>query len=335
MKKQIISFFRSISGVLIAVIFLYFTFRNKPLDEIIQSITEANFFWLFLSGLSLFFLTYLRALRWKILIDNSGHEAKSLNVFLSLLIGYFVNSFTPKFGEIVRCTTLQKSDGIPISKNLGTVISERIYDVLVLGIGIVLIFLAEAERLYHLFARVFDNFNGVEGFRRMLFLLFLIALIGIGILIYIRKKEFKNQLLIKVTDFINEMVDTILITFKIKRYPYFLLLTFLIWFVLVLMNYFFLKSLPITDDYTLMFAVIVLFIGGIGWALPAPGGIGTTHFFILQLFIAYDLSETAGLSFGILSNGITLLLTILFGFIAWLVWKIINKEKKIITTDDI
>lgn len=328
MKKKLVNFLQSISGVLLALFFLYFTFREKPINEIIESISQANILWLFLSGLCLFALTFLRALRWKILIDNTGHIASSLNVFLSLLIGYFVNSFTPKFGEIIRCTTLQKSDNVPVSKNLGTVVSERIYDVLVLGIGIVFIFLVEAEKLYNLFSKVFDNFNGIEGFRRMLIVITLIGAAVIGILIYIRKKEFHNPILKKITDFINEMVTTILQTFKIKRYPYFLILTFLIWFSLVLMNYCFLKSLPITDNYTFTFAIIILFIGGIGWALPAPGGIGTTHFFILQLFMAYNLSETAGLSFGILSNGITIILTILFGFVAWLVWKYLNRNKK-------
>jgi glycosyltransferase 2 family protein len=326
MKKQILNFLKSISGLLVAVFFLYFTFRNKPINEIVEAISKADLLWLFLGGLALFLVTFLRAIRWKILIDNTGHKAKSINVFLSLLIGYFVNSFTPKFGEIVRCTTLQKSDKVPISKNLGTVVSERIYDVIVLGLGIVAIFLIEAEKLYNLFSKVFESFDGIENFRRILFLFILIGAIIIGVLIYIRKKDFENPVLKRITEFINDMVSTVLRTFKIKRYPYFLLLTVLIWLALAIMNYCFLLSLPITEDYTFMFAVIILFIGGIGWAIPTPGGIGSTHFIILQLFIAYNLSETAGLSYGILSNGITILLTIFFGFLAWIVWKIRNKD---------
>jgi hypothetical protein len=59
-----------------------------------------------------------------------------------------------------------------------------------------------------------------------------------------------------------------------------------------------------------------LFVGAIGWALPSPNGIGTTHFIILNLFIVFGLSESSAVTFGILSNGLILIFTILYGLLA-------------------
>ncbi len=93
-------------------------------------------------------------------------------------------------------------------------------------------------------------------------------------------------------------------------------------------------ALPETDDFSLYFAIVVLFVGGIGWAIPTPGGIGTTHFFILQLFIAFNLNETAGISFGILSNGLTFICTILFGITVLIYNEIRMKKNKETNVDN-
>jgi len=99
-----------------------------------------------------------------------------------------------------------------------------------------------------------------------------------------------------------------------------------IWILLILMNYTCLLALPETDNYNFYFATVVLFIGGLGWAMPTPGGIGTTHFLILQLFLAYNLDPKTGLSFAVLSNGITFVYTIIFGLIALPIYEIRRRK---------
>ncbi len=303
-------------GFLIAGAFLYFTLHNKDLSEIWLSLKSASWLWMGFSFLMLLLVFYLKAHRWKILLENSGMKVQFIDILNSVVLGYFVNSFTPKFGEIVRCTNIKRTHDYKVSQILGSGVSERIWDVLILGIGVLVVALFEMDKFWKLFVSI-GNFTLSSGsLQWQSYLLLLFIIIGFGLLLFLfRKKLAGLSLVIKVKSFIQELIQTVLLTFKIKKYKQFLSLTGLIWFLLILMNYGFLQALSETAGFSFYFAAVTLFIGGIGWALPAPGGIGTTHWFILQLFIVFGLSEQAGLSFGILSNGLNFIYIVFTGIV--------------------
>ncbi|MDX2413667.1 MAG: lysylphosphatidylglycerol synthase transmembrane domain-containing protein [Bacteroidales bacterium] len=328
MKKHIIN---AVTGIVIASIFLFLTLRNKPLDEIFSLIKEARLNWILLSVGMLVIVFILRSLRWKLILNNTGTRPRFQDVAYSYLLGVFVNSFTPKLGEVIRCTSLEKSSGIETSKSLGTVISERIYDLLALIIGIIIILFIESDRLGSLVTGAFRGLFVSIGNNAASIVLFsaggvlLIALIWFGA----KKIGFAA----KVKDFFKGVASTARMTFRIKNSRNFALQTILIWAVMVLMNFAVLKSLPSTDSLSLYFAMVSLFIGTIGWAIPTPGGIGTSHFFVLQLFILFNLNEETGIAYAVLVNGLQVVFTILAGFIAVAVVSIIrfinqNKEHK-------
>lgn len=311
MNKNIV---QSILGVAIGGFFLFLTLKNKPLTEIADSLQAANMLWIGLSGVALIAVFILRAMRWRLLVDNVGYKTKKRHVAYALTMGYFVNSFTPKLGEIMRCTTLHKKDGVPIANSLGTVVSERVYDLIILFLGLTVIFILEVNRLGHILDGLIQTISKLFSTNSLLTLLVLAVIVALGYILfrYLTKKGLFNR----ITLFITDMMKTVRSTFRIKNYRGFLTLTILIWFALVAMNYCFLMSLPETNQHNLYFAIVVLFVGSIGWALPSPGGIGTTHFFILQLFLAFNLTESAGIAFGVISNGLTFLYTIAFGVLA-------------------
>ncbi len=328
MKKHIIN---ALTGIVIASIFLFLTLRNKPLDEIFSLIKEARLNWILLSVGMLVIVFILRSLRWKLILNNTGTRPRFQDVAYSYLLGVFVNSFTPKLGEVIRCTSLEKSSGIETSKSLGTVISERIYDLLALIIGIIIILFIESDRLGSLVTGAFRGLFVSIGNNAASIVLFsaggvlLIALIWFGA----KKIGFAA----KVKDFFKGVASTARMTFRIKNSRNFALQTILIWAVMVLMNFAVLKSLPSTDSLSLYFAMVSLFIGTIGWAIPTPGGIGTSHFFVLQLFILFNLNEETGIAYAVLVNGLQVVFTILAGFLAVALVSIIrfinqNKEHK-------
>ena len=314
MKKN---FWQSVAGVLIGGLFLYFTLDNKPISEIIESISKANIYWVIANGIALFLVFYLRAIRWKVLLENIDYKPKERNVVYSVTLAYFVNSFTPKFGELSRCTSLNKSDNIPVSKSLGTVVSERIWDILVLFVGLFILFIIEIKRLGGIFSGLIENITSLFTNHLYLAIIIILAFLGGTYIFWVFFK--KSKLLEKVQHFLKDILQTVRMTFKLKKGRYFLFLTLAVWLTLTFMNYFCIKALPETEDFNLYFAAVVLFIGGIGWAIPSPGGIGTTHFIILQLFIAFQLSPDAGIAYGVLSNGLTFVFTLIFGSVAMLI----------------
>ncbi|HCC71907.1 MAG TPA: hypothetical protein DEQ09_12265 [Bacteroidales bacterium] len=311
MKKHIIN---ALTGIIIGGFFLFLTLRNKPLDEIFDLLITARSSWIILSIVFLLIMFFFRAYRWKLLMENNGDSPSIKNVSYSMLLGFFINSFTPKLGEIIRCTSLQKSEGIPVSKSFGTVISERIYDLITLVLAVIIILLLESGRLGRLLksatVSIADSLK--QNFIRI-FIIILVSAILLSLVVFLFRRF---RLMSKIRVFIGEFWVTVKKTFRIKSSRIFTLQTIIIWFLMVLMNYCCLRALPSTEDLNLYFAFVVLFIGTIGWAIPSPGGIGTTHFFVLQLFLLFNMSEETGITYGLLVNGITVLFTIFGGLLA-------------------
>ena len=315
MNKTLKNILQTLAGFIIGGIFLYFTLRNKNLDEIVASLKNADAFWMILSAVFLALTFVLRALRWEVILYSSNLHPKRTDIISAVFLGYFVNSFTPKLGELARCTSLKRSNAIKISKLLGTVVSERIYDIIILALGLIFFAIIEFDRLGDFFVKAGQSVGNLVIGKDFLLYIAIGGLFLVVLLYLFREKLRRFKIFDAIYNFVSGMYSTVIMTFRLKKFNRFAILTVLIWLSLVLMNYCYLMALPETENFSIYFAIVVLFVGGIGWAIPTPGGIGTTHFFILQLFIAYNLSETAGISFGILSNGLTFICTILFGIV--------------------
>lgn len=330
MIRDITGILKRLAGLIIGALFLFLTLHEKPLAPVWESLAGADFLFILLSFVCLFVVFYLRALRWKLLIEETGHKPKSNKVFTSLLIGYFVNSFTPKLGEIIRCTALQKNSNVPVSVTMGSVMAERAYDLLILGVGIISIFLIELDRLQNIIDSTIGGISHIYGYRYIYIIPFFLILFIIAFIVSFRKlKKSERPIVKKIITFLQSMFHALKHGILLKKRLKFILLTFLIWLSLILLNYIYLLCLPETSGYSISFAVVILFIGGLGWALPSPGGIGTTHFFLLQLFLAYQLDANAGISFGILSNGLTFIGTLVFGAYGYYRYWSEAKTKKI------
>lgn len=316
-------------GLGIAGGLLYLTFRNRPISDLIASMKEADLFWTLMGALGLFGVYFFRGLRWKIMLDSSDHPARSFNSVISVLICYLVNSATPRLGEVARCTVILRTDKVPIPASLGTVFTERVIDAMILFVGIGIIFLMEVQRLGDLFAQMSEKVFG-NNTAAILIAAGVIMVGGmIGVFFFLRSQKARQGIMGKLHGFISTMVKAAQSIFRLENPWLFIFHTVMIWICLTVMNYFFLKALPSTNELGMYFALLILFIGGIGWALPAPGGMGTTHFIIYQLFLAFGLSGEAGQDIGAFSNGMTLIFTVFYGLIGWLLFMwVVNRQEK-------
>ncbi|MDX2249075.1 MAG: lysylphosphatidylglycerol synthase transmembrane domain-containing protein [Bacteroidia bacterium] len=335
MKKYLKTILQLVIGLGIATALLYLTFRDRSLEDLFQSMKEADIFWMLMGAVALFGVFFFRGMRWKLMLDSSGHPADTLNTIASVFICYLVNSATPKLGEVARCSVMLRTDKIPIPASLGTVITERAFDVIVLLAGIGLIFLVEFQRLSDLFSQMFGKIFG--GIQNGLGILLIAGLAGVvltvGAWYVLRLGKSRKGFAGKIYGFVYTMFQAVKSVFFLQKPGWFFFHTFMTWACLILMNYFFILALPDTHDLGIYFAVLILFIGGIGWALPVPAGMGTTHFIVYQLFLAFGLEGSAGQNIGFFSNGATLVFTVLYGVIGWIFFMIvenrIEKNKKI------
>lgn len=305
MKKHLIN---AAVGIGFASIFMFLTLRNKPMGEIFSLLGKAQQGYILLSIVFLGLIFLLRTLRWQLFLSNNEENAPLKHVAYSLLLGTFINAFTPKLGEIVRCTSLEKSTGISTSKAMGTVISDRIWDLVVLISGVILVLLLEFDRLGSLVLEGFRNLLSSIGNRIIGILIFVLIILSVILIAWFLAKRY--GLADRIRNFGKGVASTARTTFRIKRSRIFALYTLIIWILMILMNYACLMALPSTDNLSLYFAAVALFIGTLGWAIPSPAGIGTSHFFILQLFILFGLNEQSGVAYGLLINGVQVVLTL-------------------------
>jgi glycosyltransferase 2 family protein len=323
MKNWVRESLKFLVGAGIAAFFLYITLRDRSIGAIIEDLKDVKLVYVGLAGILLLVSHIFRTLRWQLLLEEAGNKVGFINTLNSVLICYGVNSLTPRLGEIARCTTLYKSENVPISNSLGTVIIERVADLFVLGIGIMLIFILEFAILKDLIFNVFVRLSHVIGSTKIWFgigVFLVLGVLGIWILKNTRIKARTGRVGQKVFDFADGLWNSAKSVRSLKHPLKFTLYTIFIWAFLVFLTYAFFLALEDTKNLSFFFSFVVFFIGGLGWILPVPNGMGTFHYVVSQLFLAFGLSGEAGVNFAIIDNGGTLVVTLILGIAAYTVF---------------
>ena len=132
MNKKVSNAITYIIFLSLGILLLWLCFRKIEFSQVLDYVKTAEYSWMLISlvclGISLFF----RALRWNILIESLGYKTRVSTTYESILIAYFANTVFPRLGEVTRCGTLTKKENIPFDKSFGTVVSERIIDLVIL-----------------------------------------------------------------------------------------------------------------------------------------------------------------------------------------------------------
>jgi len=137
--KKALSVFNYLIFLLLGVLFLWLVFRKQDPQEIIDAIVNADYLWIMLGILAGILSHVARAARWNILIRSLGYQPRLTTTFYAVMTGYLANTAVPRLGEVTRCGVLSKKLNIPFTEVLGTMIAERIFDMIVLLSLIVLV----------------------------------------------------------------------------------------------------------------------------------------------------------------------------------------------------
>lgn len=280
--------------------------------------TAANKTWLvIMAGIAL--LSHLaRAERWRMLMEPAGYHPKLSHSFYSLMVGYFVNLVIPRGGEVSRCYNLYKLDGTPADMSFGTVVVERIADLICLVLLIGLCFLVESEKLFSFLTTL--PF-GVESGKSKLFALgvVVIALVLFVILFqWLMKKNQKFRAMVQSawTGF-RAGLGTV---FKLKNKSLFVFYSLLIWFLYFLTSYAVLQAFSSTSELGVSAVLSLFAIGSIAMAAPLPGGTGSYHVLVPQgLAFLYHVPLSDAVAFTFIFHGWQTAIMILGGAISLLI----------------
>jgi len=235
----------------------------------------------------------LRAERWRMLLKPTGHAVTLGNSFLSLMIGYLVNMAIPRGGEITRCYNLLKLEQTPVEISFGTVVIERIVDVLCLLLVIVLAFLVEWNKLLAFMGSLGLGTGESVPFHVPGWLVIaMIGLVaGLGVLYALRNHPRLQKVL-------EGFRKGLLSVFQMDKKGLFLFYSALIWLLYFLMSFCVIMAFDNTRELGFS-AVLTLFaLGAIAMAAPLPGGAGSYHTIVpLGLVMLYQLPQPDAIAF--------------------------------------
>jgi glycosyltransferase 2 family protein len=322
MNKRLLSVVKYLLILSVGVALLWLAFRGVSLTKTIDNMLQANFFWLFVSIAASLVAFVSRAIRWNMLIEPLGYKPSVTNTSAALMIGYLANLAVPRLGEVTRCGTLSRTEKVPFDSLLGTVIIERIIDVLCLLALIFLVAIIEFNRLGNLLIeKIYHPITEkiAKAIHSPLFIGVLISLIAIIFLyFFFRKKNTTGTFSQKFTGILRSVFNGIDTIRKLKSPLGFLFHTILIWFMYFLMSYTCFFALKETSLLGWHAGLFVLVAGGIGMSAPVQGGLGAYHMLVSEGLMLYGVENAPSLTFATLMHTSQTLVVIILGSLAFL-----------------
>ncbi len=304
------------------------------MGEVWKDILTADYTWLLLSLVLAIFSHIFRALRWNILINSLNYKTKTSTTFMAVMIGYLVNTAVPRAGEIARCGVLSKKEKIPFNALFGTVISERLFDLLTLLFIIFLVIIFQINLLGGFLKNTFGPFfNGIFSniYDIAIFAIVTLSLSAglIFMVIYFKQKIKQLPYYSKFRGFIGGLFDGIKTIGKMKEKWLFLFYTLLIWIFYALMVYVPVFMLPETSHLTFVDALTILAIGSLGIVAPVPGGIGAYHFIVKAVLVEiFGIGGNAAGSFAAITHAGQTILNVVVGSASYFYIGVLSRKTK-------
>ena len=250
----------------------------------------------------------LRGYRWNLLMDSSGKKLTTYITTNVMIVSYFFALFIPRFNDIARCYLISKTNNIKISTSLGTVFSERIFDLISLLILSAIFILIE----FDLFYGFIENYvlSNIEFNTTTYLLIFGSLIVLFFILRYFSKKSSF------ISSNLNEFKLGVLTVKENYKNKGFLISTFLLWLIYFLMGYVIFFSFTETTDLGVNAGIAVLVAGSIGMIVPVNAGIGAYHFLVASILLSYNLDYESGLFFATLLHTSQIVCLAILGIIS-------------------
>lgn len=298
--------------------YMYQSTSPEDRVKIIDNISNADPFWIAISVLIGIVSHLSRAVRWNLLLKPLGYSPKLSNNFFAVMIGYLANLGIPRSGEVLRATALTTYENVPFEKGFGTIVSERVIDLLLLLLIIVVTLLLQTD--------IILGYLEAYGFN----LAFSIALVCVGIislvvfLAMIRKA--KAGFLLKLKQFLNGLLDGVMSILKMKKKWPFILHSLLIWSGYVAMFWAIKYTLPETQNLGFS-ELLVCFVAGAFAMMVSNGGLGFYPYAVGSALAIFGISSGAGDAFGWIMWIAQTLMVVVLGAISFILLPLLNRNR--------
>ncbi len=321
MKKQIGKWLTILIPLLIGIGIIYYQFTTLTSVEIGKikiSFEKANYYYILLSLVISCIGYWSRAYRWKFALNHLGYETKFSNNLFTVCVSYLVNLTVPRSGEITRAALLKKYEEIPFDKAFGTIVAERIVDLLIFLLFVFVGFVSQFDKIY--------AFLLSENVSLQSLVITAIAGIFLGMLFILIWIYAEWEIILKLKKKFSGLIEGISTLYKMKEKWKYLFHSFFIWFSYLLMFYVAIFALPETAEISFDIVIMGFIFGSLAVGF-SNGGLGAYPFSIALIFSLYGITKDVGTAFGWLVWASQTGLTILLGILSYLLLPILNRKK--------
>lgn len=314
MKDNIKKILKYAASAALAILLLWVSFREVEWTEFWQQLKACRWEFIILSMASGSFAFWLRAIRWRQLLLPIDSTISRTTAFNGVNIGNISNFLFPRIGEFIRCGVITRRSKATYDKVLGTVVLERSWELLVMLLLLAVVVLGGFDRFGGFFMdQIWAPMSERLDFS-IWWIVALLAVAGAAALWALWRFRDSNAFCSKVWGIFRGILQGFSSCLRMDRKWLFFAYTAFIWCTYWLMAASIMWAAPFLDGLGLIDALFLSLVGGLGFAVPVPGGIGAFHFIIsLALSAVYGIPMEMGIIYATLSHTSQAITQILFG----------------------
>ena len=311
MKKILNKTLKTLFPLLLGAFILYIIYDDFDFSQIWQKLKEMDMFWFTMTTIFIILSHVIRGLRWKLaLVPLDLHPTSSTSIN-SIFVAYAANLVIPRFGEVSRCVILEQYDRIPFAQSLGTLVTERLIDTLV----VVLMTTVAVALQWNIFMEFINDVGiATPGNNIGAWIVIALSAIAIAVMLYLFLRKFSFWK--KIRNFIARFSDGLLSLTKMKNGWLFILETLAIWFCYFMQFYLCFFYFPFTEHLSFLAGLLLFVAGSIAVVVPTPNGAGPWHFAVISIMTLYGVSETDAAVFAFIVHSTQTLIVAILGIYA-------------------
>ena len=309
---------------------LFWMYRDFDFEHIEKVLAEEmNWSWMLLSFPFGILAQMFRGWRWKQTLEPIGESPRKATAIHAVFLSYAASLVVPRIGEFTRCGVLRRYDGVSFAKALGTVVTERAIDTLLMGVLALLTLLMQMDVFTTFFTRTGTSVDAViHKFSTMGYVV--TAICGVAVLLLLHFLLRKLSLDNKVKATVGGIWQGIISLRAVNNIPLFVFYTLGIWVSYFLHYYLTFFCFDFTATLGLECALVTFVVGSIAVIVPTPNGAGPWHFAVKTMLILYGVADVNALYFVLIVHTVQTMLVIALGVYSWvaLAFTKIHKKKE-------
>jgi len=316
-KKSVLSAVKILVPFGLAL-FLFWYLYKDGFSDILERLKQVDYRWVAASIVLSTASHLLRAYRWKLLLEPTSNYASLIKCFSALIIGYLVNLAVPRLGEVSRCLVLKRTDQIPVTSSLGTVVSERVLDLFSLLTITGFTFFIEFDKLNEFFSTLFkEKLQGLFAKAHFIVIAIIASLLLLALFWFVFRKRFlESTWWLKIRSLLHQTWLGFISITRLNKPGPFWISTLGIWVLYFLTSYIVFFAMEPTSHLDWKAGMALLVMGGLAMSAPVQGGIGAFHLLVAGLLIYYGVGKEDGLSFAFLLHSSQMILILALGTIS-------------------